>query len=165
MMEPGNHVLWTGVDVVEGAAELVRILVDVGTAIHGTVETESNTVGLVIVRRGPVWAQPLWSIPRLWAIVVTSGKDMMDTEWHHVVDTSLTTIEHHLLHRGNQSLIVREGLTQPLIGNLLRRKIGVPSQTAEGIPVGLCEVMSAPIHIVTDIGNTCHRLQTGGLHE
>ena len=106
MMEPGNHVLWTGVDVVEGAAELVRILVDVGTAIHGTVETESNTVGLVIVRRGPVWAQTLRCIPRLRTIVVTSGKNMMDTEWHHVVDASLTTIKHHLLHRGNQSLIV-----------------------------------------------------------
>ena len=26
-------------------------------------------------------------------------------------------------------------------------------------------MVSAPVHIVTDIGNTCHRLQTGGLHE
>ena len=119
MMEPGNHVFRTGVDVVEDIAERIRILVDVGTAVHGTVETESDTIGLVVVWRCPVWAQALRCIPRLGSIVMTSGKDMMDTQRHHVVDTGLTAVEHHLFHRFEKLLIVGEGLTQPLVGNLL----------------------------------------------
>ena len=165
MMEPGDHVLRTGIDVVEGLAEVGGILLDVTTAVGGAVETESDTVGLVVVWRCPVRAKSLWGVPGLWTIVVTTGKDMMDPQRHHVAYTGLTAVEHHLLHRIHKFRLARKGLAQQLVGNLLGGEFRVPGQTTEGIPVGLCEVVSASVHIIADVGNSCHRLQTGGLHE
>ena len=45
---------------------------------------------------------------------------------------------------------------EPLIGNLLGRQLRVPRQSAEGIPIGLCEMMSAPVGVVANIGHSRH---------
>ena len=120
MMEPGDHILRTGLDVVEGITERFWILFHVAAAIRGTIEAHSDAVSLMVVRRCPVGTQPLRRIPGLWTIMVPTCKDMMDTQRHHIVHTSLTTVEHHLLHRIHKLLLTRKGLAQPLVGNLLR---------------------------------------------
>ena len=79
MMEPGYQVLRTGVDIVEHTAELIGILIHVGTTIRGTIETQSDTVCLVVVKRCPVRTNTWRIIPRLGSVVVTSSKDMMQT--------------------------------------------------------------------------------------
>ena len=79
MVEPGYQVLRTGVDIVELSTKLIRILVHVGTTVSGTIEAQSDAISLVVVWRCPVRTNTWGIIPRLRAVVVSSGKDMMNT--------------------------------------------------------------------------------------
>ena len=75
---------------------------------------------------------------------------MMQTERHHVIDNSLTTAQHQALDagqgfRGHSIVATREEReARPLVGNLTGRKLVVPSQASEGIPVALRHNVAAP---------------------
>ena len=77
VVEPCQQVFRTGVDIVVETAELVGILFDIGGTLQRAVESQSDAVGLVIVRRGPVGSHAAWLIPRFGAVMVISGKDVM----------------------------------------------------------------------------------------
>ena len=78
VVEPGQQILRTGVDVVVETAERIGILLDISRAIQRAVETHSDAVGLVVVGWGPVCSDAFRTVPGLRAVVVGAGKDMMD---------------------------------------------------------------------------------------
>ena len=96
VVEPGQQILRTGIDVVVEAAEFIGILLDISRTIHRAVETHTDAVGFVVVGWSPVCSDAFRTVPGLRAIVVGAGKDMMDTQRHHVVDASLAAVEHKL---------------------------------------------------------------------
>src|SRR5262249_12057169 len=49
-------------------------------------------------------------------------------------------------------LIVRECHSDPLLGDRARSEIGVPGQTAKSVPVGLGEMMAAPVAVRAGVG-------------
>ena len=143
VVEPGDEVLGARADVVVETAERLRILLDVGRACEGAVEAHADRVGLVVVGRGPVDSHPLGGIPRLGSVVVGTGKDVVDAEGHHVVDACLAASKHHAEEGGIDRWGIECGF-EPFFGDVLRGQRWIPGRTAEGIPVGLSEVMAAP---------------------
>ena len=77
VVEPGQQILRTGVDVVVQLTELFGILLDIGRACECAVEAQTDAVSLVIIGRRPVGSQSARRIPGLWAVVVIAGKDVM----------------------------------------------------------------------------------------
>ena len=96
VVEPGEQVLRTGIDVVVELAECLRILLDIGGTRRGAVEAHTDSVGLVVVGWGPVGTHALGSVPRLWSVMVGAGKDVVNAQRHHVVDACLAAVQHQL---------------------------------------------------------------------
>ena len=91
---------------------------------------------------------------------------MVDAHGHHVVDARLAAVEHHandfvpeILGEGGLVASSAESGVQPFLGYLCRRQRGVPGETSEGIPVGLRKMVAAPVGVVADVGDACHRFQ------
>ena len=164
MMEPGEELLRTSVDVVELVSERIGILLHCLASREGAVEAQSFLVGLVVVLWCPVAPDSRCVIPWLGAVVVSSGEDVVQSEGHHVVHCRFPALRHHVSHRCHQPAVVGERLLQPFFGDILRGECGVPCQSSEGIPVGLCEVVTAPVGVVADVGYPCHGLDALRLH-
>ena len=94
VVEPGQQVFRTGVDVVIQTAELFGILLDIGRTIQRAVEAQSDAVGLVIVGRRPVGTHSTWGIPRFRSVVMGTGKDVVNAQRHHIADASLAAVQH-----------------------------------------------------------------------
>ena len=95
-MEPQQVALRTGVDIV---VERTLGLAILGRGIRtrmGTVETDRVVVGLVIVNRAPLDGIAGDETAGLRTIVLVEGKDMVQADGHHIVDTSLTGSQHHV---------------------------------------------------------------------
>ena len=93
-VEPQQITLGTGVDVVVYLTVWLAILsCGVRTSVCA-VETDRVVIGLVIVNRAPLdriaWDESIG----LGTIVLVEGEDMMQTDWHHVVDASFAASQH-----------------------------------------------------------------------
>ena len=102
-----------------------------------TVETDALAVGLVVVNGFPLVGEVRLVAVGFRTIVMVALEDMVKTKRHHVVNACLAALFHHCCHRLHKVFLAREGLAKPLAGYFLRRQLRIPSQTTEGIPVGL----------------------------
>ena len=96
---------------------------------------------------------------RLGTVVVVELEDMVQSQRHHIVDACLAALLHDGGHHKDEVLIGAERLLQPLPGNLLGRQRWVPRQATEGVPVGLREMVAAPVAVLADVGHTSHASQ------
>ena len=93
-------------------------------------------------------------------IMVVELEDMVQPEWHHVVDACLTGAEHE-----RKCIVIDwcrngiERLVEPFISNLACSKRWIPCQSTEGIPVGLCKMMPTPVAVVAYVGYTGNAYQ------
>ena len=58
-----------------------------------------------------------------------------------------------------------EGSREPFLSDGLRGKERIPCQTAEGVPVGLREVMATPVLVKADICHASDSHKAAGLYE
>ena len=94
-VEPQQITLGTGVDVIVYLTVWLAILsCGVRTGMCA-VETDRVVIGLVIVNRAPLdriaWDESIG----LGTIVLVEGEDMMQTDWHHVIDAGFARAEHN----------------------------------------------------------------------
>ena len=108
----------------------------------------------MVVHRTPLQRIALDEAIGLRTVVVVELEDMVQAQWHHVVHASLTTLCHHLCHRVHKLRITGKRLLQPLTGNLVAVQSWVPRQSTKGIPVGLREMVTTPVLVESDIGDT-----------
>ena len=95
-MEPQQITLRTGVDVVvERTIGLTVLGCGIGTSV-GAVETDRVVVSLVVINRTPLDGITGNEAIGLRTIVLVEGEDMVQSDRHHIVDTSLTAAEHHV---------------------------------------------------------------------
>ena len=157
MMEPEEVLVWAGVDILNHVAECSRILCrSSATSLDGTVEAHAFGIGTVIIYALPVCSLSRIILPRLRTIVVSLGKDMVEAEWHHVVNYSFTAHEEDVLHGLASLVVLAYVLAYPFVGNSLAREVGVPSQTTESVPVSLCHGVATEIGIVAHVCHTCY---------
>ena len=97
--------------------------------------------------------------PGVGTIVVVELEDMVQPERHHVIHASLAAGHHHFGHRVHKGFVPGEGQLQPLARYGLSRETRIPGQTAEGVPVGLREVVAAPVVVQAHIGHTGNAAQ------
>ena len=87
-MEPQQITLWTGVDIIVNLTIGLAILGSGVRASVCTVETDTVVVGLVIVNWAPLnriaWDKAIG----LGTIVLVEGEDMVQADWHHIINAS-----------------------------------------------------------------------------
>ena len=155
MVEPEKIFLRTGLDVIIQTAIWFWVLTDSICALGWTVETYTLSISLVIVDRTPF--QRITCDETIWlrTVVVVELEDVVQTQRHHIVDTSFARSHHHHLYRlGKFLVLVFVGLYEPFVSNLFSCKRRIPCQSAESIPISLRERMTAPVGVITDIGYT-----------
>ena len=81
---------------------------------------------------------------------------MRQAERSHVADHGFATPHHHSNDLFDGLWLAREGLDSPFTCDLFARQFGIPGEAAEGVPVGLVEMRSAPVAIRTDVSHACH---------
>src|SRR5690606_39960722 len=82
------------------------------TTIFCTVESDSRGICIMIIPRHPIRSPPLHVAPRLWPVMMGKREDMMQSEWHHVIDHRFTRIHHHLANRLHKIRRICESLTK-----------------------------------------------------
>ena len=86
-VEPQQITLWTGVDIIVNLTIGLAILGSGVRASMRAVETDTVVVGLVIVNWAPLnriaWDKAIG----LGTIVLVEGEDMVQADWHHIIDT------------------------------------------------------------------------------
>ena len=94
-VEPQQITLGTGVDVVVYLTVWLAILsCGVRTGMCA-VETDRVVIGLVIVNRAPLDRIAWDEAVRLGSVVLVEGEDVVQADWHHVVDASFARAEHN----------------------------------------------------------------------
>lgn len=88
--------------------------------------------------------------------MVSAPHNVMESEWRHIIHQRFVRFKHYAQECAHRSRLLRERHMDPFLRNRLRRELGVPGQTAEGIPVGLSEVMSGPVARRAGVGYTGH---------
>ena len=112
-----------------------------------------------------IWGTPFdgivfSEIGRTRTIMMIETENMMQTQRHHIIHTRFPTPHHHGKNRIHGICICQiKRLHQPLFGNFFRFHRGIPCQTTECIPVGLREMMTTPIGVFSDVGNTSYTFQ------
>ena len=154
MVEPQQILFGAGLHIVKHFLIRTAILLR-GTraAVGAAVEADALLVGLVIPHGLPLVREVGLVALGLRTVVVVALEDMVQAQWHHVVHTGLAAAFHHIGHRAHEAVVAGEGLLQPLAGNVARREVGVPRQTAEDVPVGLREMVTAPVLVQSDVGH------------
>ena len=137
MMEPQQQVLRARLYLVIHRGIRLPILTHGIRSCRGAVEADTVLVCFVVIDRTPLQGILRLESVRLRTIVVIELEDMVQTERHHIVDTSLTALLHDSRHEIYEVLVDGERLLQPLPGNLLRCQRRVPCKSSEGIPVSL----------------------------
>ena len=59
------------------------------------VEADAQRVGLMVVYRAPLQRVAGYEAVGLGAVVVIELEDVVQSQWHHVVDAGLAGAEHH----------------------------------------------------------------------
>ena len=94
-VEPQQITLGTGVDVIVNLTIWLAILsCSVRTGMCA-VETDRVVVGLVIVNRAPLDRIAWDEAVRLGSVVLVESEDVVQADWHHVVDASFARAEHN----------------------------------------------------------------------
>ncbi len=166
VVKPEQVHLRTGFRIVEARRQRLGILADRVAPAPGAVETDPPGIGLVVIRGGPVGPHPLGRVPGPRAVVVPPGEDVVEPERHHVIDRRLPALEHHPPDGAEEPFLPLprfsprpflpqggEGEAEPLVGDVLRPERVVPRQAPEGVPVGLGEIVPAPVGVEADIGH------------
>jgi len=165
-VEPQQEILRAGVHIlVQRAVRLTILARGPAAGGHRAVEADAVVVCLVVIDRAPLYGVAGDEPVRLRAVVVVELEDVVQAYRHHVVNTGLAGAEHQINKSGRCicSPLLGGGaecLLDPLLGNIPRREVWVPCQTTEGIPVGLGEMVAAPVAVQTDVGHAGDALQT-----
>ena len=108
-------------------------------------------VGAVVVDRRPVGA------PRIRVLrhrrVVVAADQVVQAQRHRVVDVGLVRVQQQRAHRLHDDRVVTPRHPNPVLGDVGRAGIRVPRQPAEGIPVGLRQVMARPVAVAAGVGD------------
>src|SRR5262245_43359088 len=116
------------------------------------IESQPAFVGAVVIGRIPVG--PFFLVPpRRGAVMMPAPHNVMQPQRRHVIHQRLVRFEHHARDRVHRFLIARERHPDPLLGDPPRRDVRIPCETTECVPVGLGEMMPAPVAIRSGVGH------------
>lgn len=115
VVEPEKILFGARGQVVVEAAEGIGILCSGIAAGVTAVESDSYTIGIMIIGRHPVGPCTRNVAPRFGTVMVSPGKEVMQAQWHHVVNNRFTALEHHPAYRLYEICIIAEGLFQPFV--------------------------------------------------
>ena len=87
-VEPQQITLRTGVDIIVNLTVGLAILCCSVRASMCSVETDTVVVGLVIVNRAPLNRIAWDKAVGLGTIVLVEGEDMVQADWHHIINAS-----------------------------------------------------------------------------
>ena len=110
------------------------VLIHIAASVACPVESYALCIGLVVIFRQPVCTCSRDVAPWLRAIMVCPCEDMMEAEWHHVVDCGFARGHHHVEDRLDEVWIGCECLLEPFLRYLLRCQGHIPCHTAESVP-------------------------------
>src|SRR5262249_8708561 len=117
-----------------------------------TIESDAGFICAMKVNRIPIVAL-FPGPPGRRAVMMTTPEKVMQPKWRHVINHCFMLLKHDARDGLTRISISRESHSNPFIGNLLCREVGIPGQPAKCIPVGLEEMVAGPISICTGVGN------------
>ena len=154
-VEPQQQFLGAGFYIVIGVRDVTLILAHgIGAGLGGAVEAYAVLRSLMIVYGTPLQGIVGLEAVGLRTVVVVELEDVVQTQRHHVVDAGFAAGFHPDGHVVDELPVSAKGLCQPLLGDVYRQQLRIPRQSAKGIPVGLREMMTAPVRIIADVGHT-----------
>lgn len=170
-MEPQQEVFGTGLPVIIQCTQRLGVLAHVvGTDIAletwfvvvGAIETEADGVGTVVEAGEPVLAPAFGCAPGFGTVVVASGKDVVESEWHHVIDQGLTTAEEQLGHGTDEVWVVGAVVgAEEVGGDGGGGGLPVVGEASEGVPVGHSEVVGSPVGAIADVRDAGYANEIG----
>ena len=128
----------------------------------GAIETKADGVGTVVEAGEPVLAPAFGCAPGFGAVVVASGKDVVESEWHHVIDHGLAAAEEQLGHGTDEVRVVGAVVgAEEVSGDSGGGGLPVVGEASEGVPVGHGEVVGSPVGAVADVGDAGYTNEIG----
>ena len=88
-VEPQEITLGAGADIIINCAVRLAILSSGVRTSMCTVETDTVVIRLVIVNRTPLNRIAWDETSRVGTVVMVEGEDMVQADWHHIIDTGL----------------------------------------------------------------------------
>ncbi len=154
-MEPQQVLLRRGLHIPKPRGHLRRVLRHRIAPRRTAVEPDPRRVGPVIIDRRPVGPGPT-GVPGRRPIMVRPAHQVVQAQRGHVVHHRVARPHHHPHHRAHHGRVIGEGHPRPVLGDVPRRRLRVPGQPAEHVPVGLVELRAGPVSIRAHIGHPGH---------